>query len=346
MTMPQRSAGVTIVAILSMLGSLLTLGLGIFTVVVMFLAPPSQQFSGSPLAFKMIFLVISLVYILPAAWGVITATGLWRLRNWARISIIVFSTFLVVIGGFSCLMMFAVPFPVAPGSPLTPSAIASIRIGLGAFWLTLLGIGVWWLVFLTRSAVKAQFEKPSPAAMVTGLELSQSSANSMALSPYRPLSISIIAWLLLAGSLFILASLAMRAPAILFSLMLTGWAAAAVYLMFATVQLCIGVGLLRLIPVARMGAIIYLVFGFVNSAVFCFAPGHHARMLALLDKQRSMFPWVGILPNQPTIQIDPAPYMRIGLLAGCAFVAVQVYFLITRRFAFGAAAGSNPDAGI
>jgi hypothetical protein len=338
--MTQRTVGVTSIAILSMLGSLLTLGVGILTVVVMFLAPAPEQFAASPLTFKVIFLLISLVYILPAAWGVITAIGLWRLRNWARISIIAFSALLILMAGFSGLMMLAVPFPVGPGSPLTPSAVASIRVTLGAFWLVLLGIGTWWLVFFTRPTVKGQFGRISTPTSGSGFELSQGSVNIMASTSNRPLSISVIAWLLLAGSLFILMSLAMRAPAILFWMMLTGWSAVAFYLIFAALQLSIGVGLLRLKPAARIGAIIYLVFGFVNSAVFSFAPGHQERLQALIVKQQSMFPWFGSAPNQPAFQFDPTPFMRLGLFAGCTFIGVQLYFLVTRKLAFETSADS------
>jgi hypothetical protein len=66
-------------------------------------------------------------------------------------------------------------------------------------------------------------------------------------------------------------------------------------------------GLLRLKPIARQAAIAWFVFGFPNTTAFYFAPGGHARLLALLESQKSVFPWLKMLPNQPDFQFDPSP---------------------------------------
>jgi hypothetical protein len=80
----------------------------------------------------------------------------------------------------------------------------------------------------------------------------------------RPMSISIIAWLLL-GSLITLGSALLRFPAVFFNRLLTGWAAVLCYLAFAVVTLYLGFGLLRLNPRARVLAIYYTVFAMLNA---------------------------------------------------------------------------------
>jgi hypothetical protein len=92
--------------------------------------------------------------------------------------------------------------------------------------------------------------------------------------------------------------------------------------------------LLRLKPVARIGAIAYFVFGFVNTAVFYFAPGSHARMLALLESERSIFPWMRQFQDQAQYQLDLAPSLMLGSIVGLVLIAVQLYFLIARKRAF------------
>ncbi|MGO8796663.1 MAG: hypothetical protein ACLQLC_17710 [Candidatus Sulfotelmatobacter sp.] len=344
----KRSAGVTVVAVLSVIGSLLMCAMGILMVAVAFIASAAHSKPaefGSPTVFKGLLLVSSLFYFLPGIWGILTSIGLWRLKNWARISTIVFAVLLVTMGFFSGLMTALVPFPAGRNGGVDSSLMTGIRIGMGAFWLTLLGIGVWWLVFFTRAKVKRQFGEMRfalPAGSVAqgpypGIDSATVAVGTGGvIAPRRPLSISIIAWLLLAGSLFICLSAALRSPAILFTKLMVGWEAAAVYLTFVTVQACIGIGLLRLRPAARIAAITYLVFGSLNSAVFLLAPGGHTRMLALMANQRSMFPWMRMLPNQPDLPIDITPFMVVGFVAGLAGVAIQLYFLITRRFAFAA----------
>jgi hypothetical protein len=342
----KRSVGVTVIVILSLLGSVFTFAMGILMLVVMTLAPVprSDQFPSSPIFFKVMLLLASLMYLLPAVWGIVTGIGLWRLKNWARISIIVFSVLLILMGGFSGLITLAVPFPSTSNNAVDPAVMTGIRISMGAFMLALAGIGVWWLVFFNRSKVKEQFGQ-LPFVPTTGspMQTNQFSLGTLASTNgpgagRRPLSVTIIAWFLLLGCLFIPFTLMLRFPAVLFTKLLIGWPADLFYVSFAVAQLCIGVGLLRLKPTARLAAIIIFAFGSVNAAVFYFAPGGHARMLALMERQQSMFPWVRMLPNLPGFQFDPTPFMFMGAVCGLIVAAIPLYFLITRKFAFEKAA--------
>jgi hypothetical protein len=329
----KRSGGVTVVAILSLLGSLLTFALGIVMLAVMTFAtktPDLNQPPALPTPLKFILAMSALVYLLPAIWGIVTSIGLWRLRNWARISIIVFSVILIMMGGFAGLMTLVVPFPAVPNSNVNPSMLGGIRFVMGAFWLTLMGIGVWWLVFFNRSNVKKQFGQTSPM-LIDG---SHPLTSADHVDPKRPLSITILAWFLLAGCLFSLPILMIRPLAILLTKVLTGWPAILFYLLFGAAQLCIGIGLLRLRPVARTAGMIYFVFFFANTAVFYFWPGAHSRFPALMQSERSMFPWMRMLPNQPEFQYDTTRFLVFGGFVALVGVAVPLYFLVTRRFAF------------
>lgn len=338
----KRSVGVTVIVILSMLGSVFTFAIGILMLVVMIVAPVSRsdQFPVSPVFFKVMLVIASLLYLLPAVWGIVTGIGLWRLKNWARVSIIVFSVLLILIGGFSGLITLVVPIPSTPSNTVDPSIMTGIRLSMGAFMLALAAIGVWWLVFFNRSKVKEQFGQlslvPSIGSPMQADQFRQSTSVSTK-DPgagRRPLSITILAWLILAGCLVTPFSLMLRLPAILFTKLLTGWPATLFYLSFAVVQLCIGIGLLRLRPAARIAAIIYFAFGSVNTAAFYLAPGGHARMLAFMESERAMFPWMRTLPSQPEFPIEAAPFLVIGAVSGLIVTAILLYFLITRKFAF------------
>lgn len=325
----KRSAGVTVIAVLALVGSAFTLlvGVGMLVAVAIVPAPESTEFPGSPMLFRIILVFASLMYLLPAARGIFTGIGLLRLKNWARISTIVFSVLLILMGGFTALMSLIVPLPVTTHSDVDPAVMSGIRMASGAFWLTLLGIGIWWVVYFNRPKVKHQFGHVT----VMGESIPQPSPLQAPLEPYepatsnRPLSITIIAWFLLAGCVFIPLSLLLHAPAMLFTKLLTGWSAVLLFLVLAVSQLCIGIGLLRLWSAARVAAIVYFCFGFVNTAFFYFAPGGHARMLALVENQQSMFPWMRLLRDQAQVQFDPLPSLVLGGTVGLLAIAIPVY---------------------
>jgi hypothetical protein len=147
----KRSAGVTVIAVLALVGSAFTLlvGVGMLVAVAIVPAPESTEFPGSPMLFRIILVFASLMYLLPAAWGIFTGIGLLRLKNWARISTIVFSVLLILMGGFTALMSLIVPLPVTTHSDVDPAVMSGIRMASGAFWLTLLGIASGGLFTLT-----------------------------------------------------------------------------------------------------------------------------------------------------------------------------------------------------
>src|SRR6266478_247921 len=99
-----RSVGVTLIAILALIGTVLALAMGVFAGLGMALALGSaetpKEFQGSPIFFKAIMVMVPFFYVLPAVWGIVTSIALLRLKNWARISIIVFAALLAVMGVF------------------------------------------------------------------------------------------------------------------------------------------------------------------------------------------------------------------------------------------------------
>jgi len=282
----KRLVGVTVIAVLSLIGSTLTLLMGILLAVVMVLVPiPTKDMPGSPLFFKVIFLLSSLFYALPAIWGIFTSVGLFRLRNWARISMIVFSVLLILMWGFGGLIALLMPVPPNVNHS-TDTELMAVRYFMGSFSLALVGIGAWWTVFFTRRSVKEQFV-PLPSIPVTGQALQeQYPAATLALSDdqqrpaQRPQSISVLAWLMFIGCFFILLSLFLHSPAVLFTKLLTGWRSMLCFACFLPVNFFIGIGLLRLKPAARIAAIGYFTFSFLNIGVFYLAPGAQDLWLA------------------------------------------------------------------
>ena len=340
----KRSIGVTLSAIISLLGSALTLGLGVLVIFLLFFfAPTRANFSGVSSAPKAIFVMGVLVYVLPAIWGIITSIGLFCLKNWARISIIIFSVILILMGALVGVIMLLMPLPAAPAGAATQSTMTGLRLGMGGFWFGIAGIGIWWLILFTRPKVKAQFAAPIPI-YPTGEDLQSATPALIGQSPSsaRPLSITIIAWLLLVGCAFFPLNFVIHAPAIFFTKLVTGYAAAVYLFLYLVANLSIGIGLLRLNPTARIAAIAYYLFAILNAGTFYLAPGGHDRMLALVSASQAMFPRMKEMQESGP-QLDLMPFMTVGGVIGLLGVLIPLYFLITRKRAF---ASTNDAAAI
>jgi hypothetical protein len=175
---PRRSIGVTLTAVVTLLGSVLFV---LFASLMLLLSLLPKMQPGSPSYLRLALLLESVLFSAVAAWGITTAVGLFRLRNWSRISTIVFSVFLTLCGGSAALSMAFITFPPAPGTP--PGLMGYIKAGLVGFYAFLTLLGGWWLYYFNTAAARAQFG--------TSIEQPES----------RPLSVSIIAWCLLVGGL-------------------------------------------------------------------------------------------------------------------------------------------------
>jgi hypothetical protein len=365
-----RSAGITIVAILQFIGSALLLAMAALMAFAMIMAaPPPNDPRLPPAFFKMIRIVVPLFYALPAVWGIVTAVGLLQLKNWARISTIVFSVLLMVFGAFGVLTSMVFFLKPPAGNGMDPKMFSFIGVFTAVFALAQIGVGIWWMVFFNRAGVKAQF-LPQPLPYLhaeqgsspytinmphsatpppPSLSISTEAANPADVAPLpappitapqrptRPLSISIIAWFLLASCIFVPFSLFMHPPVVLFATILSGWQAVVFMVISGALNVYVAIALLRMKAVGRLVAIGYLVFGLLNIAVFYFAPGRSARMARLLDLEQAMFPWMRSAQSNP-FQADMTPFLLVGAIGGVAFCAVLLYFLIAAKPAFDRAA--------
>jgi len=303
----KRSISVTLVGIFAFLGSLLTLALGVAMAVALAVSRTSNAAMRAPGA-RVVGMVGLAFLVLPSTWGVATGIGIFFLKRWARVSIIVFGAFLVLGGFFGGLILLVMPLPST--GPTGVGSFGAIKMGIGVFYLLTGAIGLWWALLFSSRSVKMQF---AGGQLITdGMD--------------KPVSISIIAWLLILGSAFIPFSIVMRLPMAFLGWLLTGWTAAFVFALFAAFQLYIGIGLLRLNARSRVLAIYYSIFGAVNGVLIYALPGREARMATMMKAMPAYF-------HQPTPTVMPFPYWLFEVMI-LVFMLIQIYFLITRKPAF------------
>jgi hypothetical protein len=321
----RRSAGVTLAAVLALLGSLVLLGFGVLMLVVMSVAGRSDHSPLEQVPRSFLLVMFVLIYFAPAISGIVTSIGLFRLRNWARISILIFSGLLAFMAVCSILGTLFIPFPASAGSGANPAIVTGVKVVLASFWTVLAAICIWWLVLFTRVGVKAQFVPPTALA-ADGL-------TTVPAEPKRPVSITVIAWIMIVCNLFLPIYVWIHFPAVLFTAVLTGWKASLFYAVIACLNIAVGIGLLRLNSLARNAAIAIFVFGFINATVFFLMPGAADRTHAMLDQERAVIPWMKVAPEFPGAA-TAQPSLAFGALMGLAFVLVPLYFLYVNRRVF------------
>jgi hypothetical protein len=223
----------------------------------------------------------TLIYLLPAIWGLASSIGLFRLRNWARISTTLFSVLLIPMGAFEGLGALVLLISSRTNGGLGGQLPAVAQAVMAVFYLALISIGGCWIVFLTRQAVREQFIQLVRAhSAARSYQAPQPVLRPQPAIPagtpgemQPPVSITVIGCLLLAGCFFMTWGVVLRTPVVLFTNELTGSAAVAFYLTSIALHAYIGIGLLRLRRAARMMGIAYFLSWMLSSAVFYFAPG-------------------------------------------------------------------------
>lgn len=297
----RTSAGIAIA------GSLATLVLGGLMLFGTLLAPPPKGPAAPPFPLAAIAIVMAAMFASLSGWGIWTAIGIFRRRGWARVSIVVFAALLTFMGAGGCLAVLFMPLPAQEGA--SQRMMDFMRWGMAGFYGVLAAIGVWWLVLFNLSSTQEYFAQDAPREPRA-----------------RPLSVSVIAWYLLIGSLFLAAMAVVRVPAFVFGAVITGWAGLAVYTVFAGAQILLGTGLLHLREEARLGTIGYFCFTTLNGVLTMAPPGLAANMQILQREMPKLFP-AGVAAQMP----QPGwVFVPIGI----AFAAVPVFFLVRRRAAF------------
>jgi hypothetical protein len=316
----QRSVGVTAAAVIVFIGSGFTLLYGVFTAFLPLLAP-SGPLQAPFLRYTLFGVAIFEVAF--AIWGILSGIGLIRLREWARISMVVFSVLLLICTLPGMLIVPFMPMGQGPGVPANAEIPANvtlmIKIGIEVFYGIIAGIGVWWICFFNTRSVKQQFRSVSADA----------SSEAASLPPGRPLSISIIGWLMVISSCIVVPFLFLHFPFLFLGMFLTGRKASVVILAWCAVQAIAGVGLLRLQPWGRILSICVFVFGLFNGAATFLRPGAADRLSQM----------IGSVQARMGAPMSPQPAMMhasmwVGGIAGVALAAVELWFVVTRKKAF------------
>lgn len=265
-----------------------------------------------------------------SVFGVVTGIGLIRLRNWARISALIWGGLCVFFGVLGIPIAFLMPLAPPPNAPELPVGTAqALRWFMVFIYGVPLIVGIWWLILFNRKSIKAQF---SGALISSDAALPQ--------KPRAPLPITVLAWFYVTSILNVLflPFLPFRIPILIFGRVVSGNMGLAVLLLSCLVFFACGLGLLKLKPWSYSLTIGLQVFWLASTAVSMFSPNYEAVMDSFLrDIQASLHLPEAQFPGQ-NLTNHFGWAVAFGLLFAGAILGLLVYY----RRQFLEAAASNP----
>src|SRR6185437_15245720 len=282
---PQRPTGLVLAAIMLALLTCMGLftGLSILLASVLIPAPATAQFP----AIQAVEIGMGVITLLVAVFCGFTVVGLFRVKRWARISILVLGGLLACFCLFSALLsgaMAFIPSAVVQGnSGISPSMMRIVFLGSSVFYLCVALIGVWWLVYFNLRRIRALFATRNALRQpefgsrlpVAGARIESNASNRGAT---EILIICLAVLYIFSGASGIITAL-FHFPLLVFGHIFRGGAATAISCFLIVVSVAIGVGLLRRLKVAWGAALVLNALGLV-SEVMLVVPSNRARLVS------------------------------------------------------------------
>jgi hypothetical protein len=335
-----RSAGITVSAVVAIIGSGFTILLGAMMLLGSALISKSGPAANVPVDVGAVLIVEAAIIWAFGAWGLAAGIGLIYLKRWARISILVFAAILVFFTLPAGLVMAFVPLPKSNDPNLPVNFMLLMRVGMVLFYAAFAALGGFWLYFFNKRGVKAQFQ-----AMQTVPESAGDSFLGAAIpapissQSTRPLSITIIGWYLLAtsalaplsllfSSKFFAGTQGVQVPFYFLGFFFVGRGAYPIFILWIAAQIAAAVGLLKLKRWGLFATIGLQSLAVVNGALLLCIPAHRARFQQIMEAMMASM-------NARRPQSAPFEFpIWIGYVAVFPTISVILWFLITRRHAF------------
>ena len=179
--------------------------------------------------------IMFVVMFFVAAFGILTGIGLFQLKNWARISALVWAGITVFFGSLALIFILIIPFPTVPSAPAVN--MTAVKGMLAIFYGLPILIGVWWLILFNQKNTKGLFTRTSVL-----------STSPVPTEPRCPLPLAVLAGFMLFSviSMFLVPFMHVPVTMILFGQRLRGEFGAFLFAAITVLNLAAAIGLLRL----------------------------------------------------------------------------------------------------
>jgi hypothetical protein len=276
-SLPAVTAAGVVAIIFSALGVLV----GLLVEVSMLVAPGMQATAGVPAIPPGTRAAVAgfwLFGLAVAVFGFFVGIGIFRRRNWARITMLIWGGIMAVLSALSIGLIFVVfsslPSTLPSGLEAGPF-MAFLRVFMFFFYGIPLGVGIWWLILFTRPRVAAAFAAPdSLAANPPAMDIAEPFRPQAAAQPSFttkaacPLPLLILAGFLIFSSvcmvLAVLFPMTGSMPFFFFGTVFSGLTAKLMLGLLGAIFGVAGVGILKLKPAALHTVLILQCVFFIN----------------------------------------------------------------------------------
>src|ERR1700685_1110078 len=330
----QRSAAVMASGVIAILGSLVTaIGILIGMMGLLLSSQYPNPMDAMP-GLRVMTAAIMAIFFAVTIWGAFSGVGLIRLRNWARVSVLVWSGIAAPMCVLAIVFVAILPTPPSPNPTMMRTILDVVMI---LFYGGPLAIAVWWLILFTRPNVVAQF-KPVAAAAGPGdpfgaIPVKVATDGSVAHMAYAvpaplpapsvPLPITVLSCFFLLSSLSVFFVFFTHMPAMVFGHAYTGLTGSVIYGGWCLLYAIAGVGMLRRVSWTYTVAIALQILGIVSGIITLLSPNFD-------DVMRRAMSTTGLPAGSELYQMPSMAHLRgfsfIGLLFPLAILGLLVYY--------------------
>jgi uncharacterized membrane protein (DUF2068 family) len=281
---------------------------------------PSTPSAGQlPPGVQTMATVVLVVWLAVAVFGIATGVGVLRLKNWARVSALVWAA--ISAGLCFIILLFSMVMPLPTPSGQHPISTTALRIFIILFYSIPVVVGIWWLILFNRPRVRTEFLGTAPAEqtpIAAGIVPAVAPA-----APRCPLPIAIIAGFLFFSflSAFLMPLLHIPVPVILFGHRLHGSLATGAFVLTTMLMLVAAVGLWKLklwsYPLVVGLQSIWLLSGLVTTL----SPSFEQNMRDVFDEMQT--------PNADyasQLYLHHRSLALVGLVPAVALLAILLYY--------------------
>jgi hypothetical protein len=280
-----------------------------------FLSTRTPAGAALPAAMRPALYGVWIFFLVCSLFVVATGVQVIRLRNWARISVLIIAgcmLFFGIIGiGVIFVTLYLTPMPDPSISKTLLGAVLTVTYGVPIL------ISLWWLILFTRPRVVGQFQAPTLPGTPPG---SSSSPISRFNNPECPLPVRVVGWYLASFVLFIpfLPFLPMHLPAFFLGHVFRGPAANGIYFLNFLLLTIPGIGLLLLkrwsYPLTYASQLLICANGLYSA----FSPSYEGALRSVISEM-----------NLPNLTSGAYPMLRFSRYFSLFGLVVPVAILIT-----------------
>jgi hypothetical protein len=328
--MNRRPSGVTLSAVVLGIFDIFLLIAGLIYVMIAFVfarspglpaasvpngAPPPQQLVVGMMAFFALFALLC------AAWGISTFVGLLRMRNWARISIMIIGGCLAALSLFELFFCILVQIMIKTGglpqnansanlAAANPAALQVFFLIGDAMCVAVAAIGIWWIVYFAKQKTRAAFESVAlqpalsstaqlnPATPITDFSVAQPvepaqpvpvqhvvpvpAPEAIPEAPTRPISMTIVAVLCFLGCASLALCCLLPYPQFFFGVQVSEASKYVLLIAMSVFYALAGFGLLRRMYFGWLLAVGMNLLGLLNMLTFL-SPSVRERYMAFMQ---------------------------------------------------------------